>query len=224
MDRGHPALLAWLHDRIRTQGPIPFVEFMEAVLYHPDHGYYCRPEATTGPDGDFYTSSDVHPAFGRLLARQISEIARKTAGESTKTFHVVEVGPGTGKLARDILAGLLADDQGLARRVRYTLVEVSPSLRKTQEATLTRDELTGKIAGFSWMTWQEVLEEQRRDAGGFTGCVVANEFLDALPVNLVERGSEGLMEVHVESEGAGFREVLLPPGTDRLARHWEQMK
>ncbi len=192
---------------------------MDAALYHPEHGYYCRPGATTGPQGDYYTSSDLHSAFGRLLARQISEIAQRTSEDSRDPFHVVEAGPGTGRLARDIVAGLFAEDPGLARRVRYTLVEVSPSLRRVQERTLAGEKRAAELSDLSWMSWPALLGEWGRKQGGFRGCVLANEFLDALPVHLVQMEDERLMEVHVDSDGEGFGERLGPPSTDRLAGH-----
>jgi len=216
--RDDPVLTTWLRERIGARGPIPFVEFMQAVLYHPMHGYYCRPEATTGPAGDFYTSPDVHPAFGLLMSRQIAEIAAETSG-GARFFHVIEAGPGTGKLARDIIEGLSLENPELARRVIYTLVEVSPSLRRAQEARLAGTENT--IAGISWASWHDVLEhagELSRE-GEFHGCVVANEFLDALPVHMVERRGDGLLEVHVAVDGERLHEVLLPPATGRLEEH-----
>src|SRR5271170_635537 len=61
-----------LLERIRASGPLTFAEFMESCLYHPEHGYYSRPEARRF--ADYYTSPDVHPVFGRLLARQLAEM------------------------------------------------------------------------------------------------------------------------------------------------------
>src|SRR5271166_5722286 len=61
---------------IRELGPIPFSRYMELCLYHPELGYYSRNATQFGKAGDFYTSSDVHAVFGRLLARQFSEMWR----------------------------------------------------------------------------------------------------------------------------------------------------
>ncbi len=217
MDRGHPPLLAWLRDRIAQRGPLPFVEFMEAALYHPEHGYYCRPAATTGARGDFYTSPDVHPAFGRLLARQIAELADRTRPAGGGRFDIVEMGPGTGTLARDVAAGLARERPDLAARTVYTMVEVSPSLGRLQRVRLGGG-AAGALAGFEWARWDDVLARAAR-APGFHGCVLAHEFLDALPVHLVQAAGGALEEVHVTVEGEALREVLLDPVTPRLAEH-----
>ena len=61
---------------IREHGPIPFSRYVDLCLYHPELGYYSRNAEQFGKAGDFYTSSDVHAVFGRLLARQFEEIWR----------------------------------------------------------------------------------------------------------------------------------------------------
>jgi SAM-dependent MidA family methyltransferase len=63
-------------DRIRTSGPISFAEFMDISLYHPELGYYARAPQKTGRAGDFFTSVDVGPIFGELLAKQFAEMWR----------------------------------------------------------------------------------------------------------------------------------------------------
>src|SRR5262245_40362384 len=132
---------------------------METALYHPVHGYYCRPGASTGPEGDFYTSADLHPAFGLLLSRQIAEIARLSEGETDggAPFHLIECGPGSGRLARDIIAGLAAEHPSLARRTRYTLVEISPALRETQRATLDEAEARASVECVGWASWTDLI-------------------------------------------------------------------
>jgi len=201
---------------------MPFARFMEAALYHPEHGYYCRPGATTGRAGDFYTSADVHPAFGRLLARQIAEIAERTARGPDGAFEVIEAGPGAGRMAGDVIEGLAAEHPELARRVVYTLVEISPSLREAQRVTLSDGGFARRVAGVRWASWPELLE--RRIEHGFRGCVVANEFLDAMPVHRVEVRDGALLEAHVDEDGERFFEVLLPPSTPRLAAHFDGLE
>ena len=136
-----------VHDLLRERGPIRFDEFMELCLYHPEHGYYCRPGMTTGPGGDFYTSPDLHPAFGLLVARQIAELEQRTRLAGPGLFHVIEAGPGTGRLARDIIAGLAGEYPELARRVIYSLVEISPSLKLLQSATIQAEGRARSLAG-----------------------------------------------------------------------------
>src|SRR5437773_1097251 len=98
----HPApreITARIRERIRTEGPITFAEFMESALYDPEHGYYARPPV--GEAGDFVTSPHVSPAFGVLVARQIEELWKQLA--QPQPFWVVEAGAGEGALAGQIL-------------------------------------------------------------------------------------------------------------------------
>src|SRR5258708_3327019 len=86
------ALSEILAERIRIVGPISFAEFMRECLYHPALGYYSR--ASGRRFGDYYTSVDVHPIFGRLLARQFAELWELLG--SPRPFIVAEAGGGVG--------------------------------------------------------------------------------------------------------------------------------
>src|ERR1035437_211895 len=88
-------------DLIPREGPIPFSRYMAMCLYEPELGYYARPREQFGKAGDFYTSSDVHAVCGRLLARQFEEMWR--AVDSPQRIDVIELGPGRGLFARDVL-------------------------------------------------------------------------------------------------------------------------
>ena len=92
-------LSPYLAGRIRANGPITFAEFMREALYHPQFGYYSRKDAVRF--ADFYTSVDVHPIFGRLLARQVAEMW-EVLGRPAE-FCVAEQGAGVGRLAAAIL-------------------------------------------------------------------------------------------------------------------------
>ena len=93
-------LAALLAERIRRFGPVTFAEYMRECLYHPVHGYYSRPESRRF--ADYYTSVDVHPIFGRLLARQFAEMWEQL--NRPREFFLVEVGAGVGRLAGHLLA------------------------------------------------------------------------------------------------------------------------
>src|SRR5215468_7106479 len=100
--RARPVTLRHKIEReIRERGPIPFSRYMELCLYDPELGYYARRAGQFGKAGDFYTSSDVHAVFGRLLARQFEEMWR-ALGSPTAT-EILELGPGRGLFARDVL-------------------------------------------------------------------------------------------------------------------------
>ncbi len=129
------ALRELIADRIRTGGPISFAEFMDISLYHPDLGYYARAAQKTGRAGDFFTSVDVGPIFGELLAKQFAEmwqILRLGPDPRTGTgvrpqFDLVEAGAGSGRLARDILDAAQKHQPDFYPAIRLSLVEQSPS-------------------------------------------------------------------------------------------------
>src|SRR5881628_931084 len=170
---------------IARGGPIPFARFMELCLYHPRLGYYTR-GLGGGGGRDYLTSSGIHRAFGLLLARQAEEMWMRA--EKPDPFLFVEFGPGEGYFACDFLSAASASSFG--RSLRYMLVETSPILTARQRALLE-----GRFTiPLSW-TSQEALVEH----GRFTGCLFANEVLDAFPVHRVIGTREGPREVHVTS-------------------------
>lgn len=185
-----------LLERIAARGPIPFAEFMEACLYHPLYGYYSRAHPER-PQGDYYTSPEVHPIFGRLLARQLREMWERMGRPAA--FTVLELGAGEGRLAEDILHWVERQGDEFASAFRYVALEISAARRATLEHTL---------AGHK----AQVIE-RLSELAPIEGCVLSNEFMDALPVHLVVRERGRLREVYVGSEGGELAESL-----DRASR------
>ena len=93
-------LVTHIRARIQRDGPLSFRDFMEEALYHPQFGYYTSARNPIGREGDFYTSSDLDPIFGKLLARKFTQMA-STLGVPADAFTIVELGAGRGLLARD---------------------------------------------------------------------------------------------------------------------------
>src|SRR5262245_29913526 len=98
---------------------------MNWALYHPHYGYYST-GPKIGPRGDFTTSPEASPAFGRLLANHVADL--DTLLDHPDRFDVIECGPGLGTLARGLLDALAAEKPDLYERLRYYLVEISPAL------------------------------------------------------------------------------------------------
>jgi SAM-dependent MidA family methyltransferase len=121
-----------IEDEIRKRAPIPFSRYMEMCLYDSEFGYYARDGEQFGKAGDFYTSSDVHAVFGRLLARQFEEMWRVLG--SPAQIEILELGPGRGLFAQDVLDWSQKKFPEFSRALHYTLVERSPSLRKRLES------------------------------------------------------------------------------------------
>lgn len=198
-------------DRIRSRGEITFASYMEAALYEPGLGYYTSPGRKVGAEGDFYTSMNVHSAFGRLIAREICRFWELLG--SPAPFTVAEAGAGGGQLALDILDALAELNQGLYGALVYRLIEKEPTLRGAQAQRLERH-----AQRLAWSTPEEL-------AGGglsFTGCIISNELFDAMPVHIVEMTEEGLKELYIGADEEGFRERLAAPSTPELAAYLER--
>lgn len=183
-------------EEIHRNGPIPFSRYMELCLYEPELGYYSRAREKFGMAGDFYTSSDVHAVFGRLLARQFEEMWRVL--DSPPRLDVIELGPGRGLFARDVLDWSAKQCPELARALHYSLVEQSSHLRMRLQERLAEHIATRKCVIF------DSLEEAAGRAGE-NAIVFGNEFFDALPVEVIDhRGA-----VRVGVEGGRFVESFV---------------
>ncbi len=164
-----------IEQEIRERGPIPFSRYMDLCLYDPELGYYSRYAEQFGKAGDFYTSSDVHAVFGRLLARQFDEMWR--ALDSPQRIALIELGPGRGLFAQDVLGWSEKKFPDFFYALHYVLVESSPALRKRIESTLGRHIQSGKAKLMALCPLAE--------ASTAPTIVFANEFFDALPVDVL---------------------------------------
>jgi SAM-dependent MidA family methyltransferase len=131
-----------IEQEIRERGPHPFSRYMELCLYDPELGYYARNAEQFGKAGDFYTSSDVHAVFGRLLARQFDEMWRVLG--SPEHIDLVELGPGRGLFAQDVLGWSEKKFPDFFRALHYVLVESSRALRERISETLAHHFESGK--------------------------------------------------------------------------------
>ena len=199
------ALRTALLERIRKKGSITFAEFMTACLYEPGLGYYTSSGRKVGAEGDFYTSSNVHPVFGRLIAKELITMWQ-SLGEPAD-FQIVEAGAGNGRLAADIMDAIAELAPPLYSTVTCRLIEAEPSLAQTQAKMLAAH--SGRLA------WSSPLE---LSAGtlAISGCILSNELVDALPVHLVEMTPTGLQEIMVTASGDQFSEKLSPLTTPEI--------
>jgi SAM-dependent MidA family methyltransferase len=158
---------------------------MDLALYDPEHGYYARAGQRSGRAGDFFTSVDVGPLFGELLALQLAEMWRLlNAGSAPSPFDLVEAGAGNGRLSADILRAACSRDREFYDAVRLHLVEASGAARAAQPGTLA--DIADRLASSSSAL-----------PASFEGVLIANELLDALPVHQVVMREDGLREVYV---------------------------
>ncbi len=141
---------------------------MGAALYAPGLGYYVSGTRKFGTDGDFVTAPELTPLFGEAVAAQVADVLARIPGD------VIELGPGTGRLAADMLSALAARD---VLPARYRLLEVSPDLRARQREHLQRH----VPALVSRVEWIDMLPKR------WNGVLIANEVLDAVPPHIVVR-------------------------------------
>ena len=191
-----------IHD---AGGSISFAEFMHYALYAPRLGYYSAGTRKFGDDGDFVTAPEISPLFGRVIARQCAGVLRNVPGGA-----ILEFGAGSGRLALEVLRTL---DELDALPAEYSIMEVSADLRERQQRLLRR-ELPGIADRVSWL--DRMPETQR-------GVVIANEVLDALPVERFMRRSGGVCQLRVGDEGGEFVFVD-EPAPDILAAAVESIE
>jgi len=198
------ALVQRIRDEIAASGPMPFARFMALALADPDGGYYRSAEARPGRAGDFLTAPELHPIFGASLATGLHEVWERL-GRPTP-FTIREHGAGTGALAVAILDAI--DDDAFRLAIRYEPIDVDP-----RRLDAFREALTA--AGHGPAIGMATNEP-------FTGVVLANEVLDALPVHRVRRRGPNLRElaVAVDANGA-LCEVEIEPTTPELAGRLE---
>ena len=229
---------------IREHGPIPFSRYMELCLYHPELGYYSRSADQFGKAGDFYTSSDVHAVFGRLLTRQFDEMWRVLG--APEQVEILELGPGRGLFAQDVLDWAEKKFPDFFRALHYSLAERSPALRERLQSTLNRHFKTGKASlttschsdrreesavrnltlssrakpGHSLGEWPGGVEGRAVSSNeGETAAatcvpliIFANEFFDALPVEILT--TQG--KLRLAERNRGLLETRVAPSPEEL--------
>jgi SAM-dependent MidA family methyltransferase len=206
-------LKRFILSQIRQRGPIPFSQFMEWCLYHPEYGYYRSKGVKIGKDGDYYTGPCVHPLFGQLIAKQLFQMAEILGGEN---FDVVEMGGGRGFLCFDILDWAKNNRPGFYQGLRYHLLEKAPHFLKEQKGRLSQQEKEGKIF---WMDPEEFEEERAQ----IHGCFLSNELVDAFPVHRVVLDHGNLKELYVTQKNRQFEERWDEPSDARISAYFESM-
>ena len=206
-------LRRFILSQIEKRGPIPFSQFMEWCLYHPEYGYYQSERPKIGRDGDFYTSPCVHPLFGGLIAKQLSQMSEQLGVE---TFDVVEIGGGRGFLCEDVLQWARKNSSVFYQRLRYHLIETSPFLLKEQRERLGEIEKEGKVF---WMD-QEAFEEEKVQV---EGCFLSNELVDAFPVHQVIFDHGELKEIYVAQDHGQLKEQRGELSDSRITSYFQSM-
>jgi SAM-dependent MidA family methyltransferase len=169
-----------INEIVQEGGWISFARFMELALYTPKLGYYTGGAQKLGQDGDFTTAPLISSLYGRTFAHIVAALFSQTQK------NIMELGAGTGKLAFDILTELTKQGIVIAQ---YIIVDLSGELQKRQEETLQ---------AFPQVVWLNHIPPS------FSGIIIANEVLDAIPVHLVTKTPSGWQECGVSIKDQQF--------------------
>src|SRR4030066_156523 len=199
--------------QIEKKGSIPFSQFMEWCLYHPEYGYYQTKGTRIGKEGDYYTSPSVNPLFGHLIGKQLFQMAEFLGAEN---FDVVEMGAGSGFLCEDILDWAKKNSPAFYQRLRYHLIEIAPLFSKEQRERLTEKEREGKV-------FRMDSKKFRDGKGRIQGCFLSNELVDAFPVHRVILDQGNLRELYVTQQEGQFEERWGEPSDPRISGYFQSM-
>lgn len=169
-------LVESIREAIRVEGPQSFAWFMQQALYHPEYGYYSSGRCAIGRKGDYFTNVSVGPLFGQLLALQFCEIWERLG--KLNDFVIVEQGAHDGQFAVDVLEFVQNRLPEFFEALRYRIIEPFPILQEQQRRRL---EVFGEK-----VKWPNSPEP-------FTGVHFSNELVDAMPVRLINNGTEKLV-------------------------------
>ena len=197
---------AEIRDRIARRGQISFAEFMGVALYHPHGGYYSDARAF-GATGDYFTSPAAHPAFGALIAIQLQRMWE--ALDRPARFHAVELGAGSGLLARDVVSYAARMPGPFPQSLTYIALDRYPSRQGSPIA----------------QTMLQYLVSSQVPLKGIVGCFISNELLDSFPVHRfqVQRGE--VREIYVGlDECGGFVDVLGVPSTPLIVQRLKKLE
>jgi len=194
-----------LADRIRRFGPLTFADYMRECLYHPVHGYYSKAECKRFVD--YYTSVDVNPIFGRLLARQFVEMWERLGRPGE--FTLVEAGAGVGRFAAHVLDFCEAKLPDFYEVLRYVAVERSAARREQATIHSKRHAAARQFAASAEVP-----------AHIAAGCFFSNELVDALPVHRIVMDGGAMKERFVGFDDGRFVDVLASLSTCAISEYF----
>ncbi len=154
--------------RRETGAFMPYHQYIEMALYHPQKGYYMRKQPKIGREGDFYTTPSMTPVFGEFLGKWLC----RTLKEANLPPVICELGGGGGQMAANVLKGFTEEDAGFAMELVYYMVEASPY----HQASIKH--VTGDDSRIRILPALESLPL-------IEGIIFSNEFFDAFPVDVI---------------------------------------
>lgn len=212
-NKGYADLISFLTQQVSeaSQQKITFAQFMDWVLYHPQHGYYTKWRQKIGAKGDFFTSPHLTADFGELVAKQLAQMWQ--ALEKPAPFTLVEMGAGQGLLASDVLYYLEHHCPECYASLNYLIVEKADAHVAEQRSRLQPWIKSG--LSIEWCALDEIPYQS------ITGCFFSNELIDAFPVHLVTVQDQQLKEIFVTTQTDQFVEVVSDCSTPALIDYFD---
>lgn len=198
-------LIQHIQQTMQNGDCIPFSDFMQLTLYAPGLGYYAAGAHKIGRKGDFITAPEISNLFSYTLARQCAEVLNELKGGD-----ILEFGAGSGRMALAILQKLAALN---CLPDHYFILDISPDLRERQRALFLAEnpDLLKRVV------WLDEMPEH------FSGLMLANEVLDAMPVHLFHYDEKGLQEAYVAFDAGQFS-WRWKPASEKLSSAFEILK
>lgn len=167
------------HTIDNDQNCMPFDQFMALVLYHPEFGYYNSKDFAIGREGAFVTAPEISPLFAQCFAKQCLQLF-----DRINAPYILELGAGSGRFALEILKDL---EKTANLPQQYYIYDISDKLRKKQQTFLS-EACPQFMSRIIWLDAMPSLDK-------FSGVIIANEVLDALPVHCFRMdGDDGIKE------------------------------
>ncbi|MBN18736.1 MAG: hypothetical protein CL758_04575 [Chloroflexi bacterium] len=188
-----------IRNKISLNSKITFFEFMEIALYHPN-GYYNNPNNISS-EGDYFTSSVLHPSFAYLLTIQFRQMWKLL--DCPKVFWVIEMGAGTGHLANEIskYANIICED--FAKSLRYISLDIYNNFQQYSKKDNTFQHILSNDIPFK----------------DVTGCFISNELVDSFPVHRFKILGKKVYEIYVDIDDEGnLKEVIDEPSSNSIVK------
>lgn len=190
---------------------ISFAEYMGLCLYHSKYGYYQQAKQKIGKQGDFYTSSSVHPVFAETFVDvAVRYYHVQDSKQDSLRYLFIEMGAGNGSFAQQFMTYLRDNYPDILQRFTYVVIEKS-----AYHIQLQRENL----ASFKEVVWVDDISELKSKGMMDEACLsvfFSNELLDAFPVYLIQGDDEELHEVRVSLEAGELTEVVVPVISDEI--------
>lgn len=190
-----------LIDILKERVEVSFKDFMEIVLYYPNLGYYTSKKEKIGSYGDFYTSSELDPVFGNLLAKQFYENYKNYF--NNQKIKIVEIGSGKGLLAYDVLSYIKENFPDFYKNIEFISVEKSTFHLDLQKKLLKDFDNIIFLQDFN-------------ELNNIYGIIYSNELFDALPVNVIVKKDGKIFEIYLKIQNDNVEEILKEPSEEIL--------